>query len=209
MNTKIIINAVDTEECRIAKVQNNQLDEFHIETTAREITRSNIYKGVVTRIEPSLEAVFIDYGADRNGFLQKTEIHYDYFNDNDSGDMSIQNVMKKGQELLVQVIKDPVMKKGAMLTTFISLPGRFVVLMPGRETVGISRKITSEAERKRLKELILKLDIPEGFGLIVRTAGELATKSLLQKDLRYLMRLWKTILKTGMQESSPELRHNE
>ena len=134
MSTKILINAVDPEEVRIAKVKDSKLEEFHIEGAAREITHGNIYKGVVTRVEPSLQAAFVDYGVERNGFLQKNEIHSDYFLETPSGDTSITHVVKRGQELLVQITKDPLSKKGAMLSTFISLPGRHVVLLPGSKT---------------------------------------------------------------------------
>ncbi|MDY6790336.1 MAG: Rne/Rng family ribonuclease [Thermodesulfobacteriota bacterium] len=209
MSNKILINAVDPEECRIAKVKESKLEEFHIESASKEITHGNIYKAVITRVEPSLQAVFVDYGAQRHGFLQKHEIHSDYFQDNTSGDRSINHIAKRGQELLVQVTKDPFMKKGAMLTTFISLPGRYLVLMPGSENRGISRKIEDEDERNRLKEIIAKLKLPPGFGIIVRTAGMTCTKTLLTKDLKYLMRLWKTIKKNVMKEKAPCLLYKE
>ncbi|MBW1899174.1 MAG: S1 RNA-binding domain-containing protein, partial [Deltaproteobacteria bacterium] len=112
MSSKILINAVDQEECRIAKVKNDKLAEFHIETASKAITRSNIYKGIITRVEPSLQAVFVDYGAERHGFLQKHEIHSDYFIDNTSGDKSLKKIVKRGQELIVQIIKDPILNKG-------------------------------------------------------------------------------------------------
>jgi len=197
MSSKLLINAVDHEECRIAKVQESKLEEFHIESASKEITHGNIYKAVITRVEPSLQAVFVDYGAQRHGFLQKHEIHSDYYQDNTTGDQSINHIVKRGQELLVQVTKDPFMKKGAMLTTFISLPGRYLVLMPGSE------------ERNRLKEIIAKLKLPQGFGIIVRTAGVTCTKTLLSKDLKYLMRLWKTIKKNVMKEKAPSLLYKE
>lgn len=209
MTSKILINAVDPEECRIAKVKDSKLEEFHIESAAREITQGNIYKGVIVRIEPSLQAVFVDYGAEKNGFLQKHEIHSDYFQETPSGDKAINHVVKRGQELLVQVTKDPILKKGAMLTTFISLPGRYIVLMPGGKTRGVSRKIEDEDERRRLKEMIDKMEIPEDFGVIMRTAGRHVTKTMAQKDLRYLLRLWKNIKKKGMRESAARLLYKE
>ncbi len=209
MTSKILINAVDTEECRIAKVTDNRLEEFNIETAAREITHGNIYKAVVSRVEPSLQAVFVDYGAERNGFLQKQEIHPDYFQDDPSGGQSLKNIIRRGQELLVQITNDPVMEKGAMLTTYISLPGRYTVLMPGGRNQGISRKISDEAERKRLKEIIEKLKIPEEYGLIVRTAGEGETKTTISKDLQYLMRLWKNINRKGLSEKAPALLYKD
>ncbi len=209
MSTKILINAVDPEECRIAKVKESKLEEFHIESAAREITHGNIYKGIVTRIEPGLQAAFVDYGAEKHGFLQSNEIHSDYYQESQTGDMSIKNILKRGQELLVQVTKDPIMKKGAMLTTFISLPGRFLVLMPGSKNLGISRKIEDEAERDRLKEMLDKLKIPEGFGVIVRTAGESCTKAMLVKDLGYLMKLWKIINNKGIKAEAPSMLYKE
>jgi ribonuclease E len=209
MTNKILINAIDPEECRIAKVVNNRLEEFQIESAGREIIHGNIYKGVATRIEPSLQAVFIDFGGERNGFLQHHDIHSDYFQENKTGERAIEHLIKKRQELMVQVTKDPVMKKGAMLTTFISLPGRFVVLMPGSSNNGISRKIEDEKERKRLKQIIETLKIPNGFSLIVRTAGMGCTKTQLSKDLHYLLRLWKNINQKGMKEKAPAVLYKE
>jgi len=209
MNKKILINAVDSEECRIASIIDSKLEEFQIESTAREITQGNIYKGIIVRIEPSLQAAFVDYGVERHGFLQLHEIHSDYFQDDLASDKSIKHKIKKGQELLVQVVKDPVMKKGAMLTTYISLPGRHVVLMPGSDSRGISRKIEAEEERQRIKEIVAKLKLPDEFGLIVRTAGKSCTKSTILKDVRYLMRLWKTIQKKAVRADSPALLYKE
>jgi ribonuclease E len=209
MSSKILINAIDPGECRIAKVMDSKLEEFHIENTAKEITHGNIYKGIITRIEPSLQAAFIDYGAERNGFLQKHEIHSDYYQDNLSGDRSISNIVKPGQELLVQITKDPVMQKGAMLTTYISLAGRQLVLMPGSRNMGISRKIEDEAERSRLKEIINSLSVPQGFGVIMRTMSNHCTKLMINKDLKYLLRLWKNIKKKGISSSAPCLIYKE
>jgi len=209
MTCKILINAVDTEECRIAKVRDSKLEEFHIESASREITHGNLYKGVITRIEPSLQAVFVDYGAERHGFLQKHEIHHDYFQDTAAPGRNITQLVKKGQELLVQVTKDPIMKKGAMLTTNLSLPGRYIVLMPGSTTRGISRKISDEKERTRLKTIIGKLKLPENFGLIIRTAGIGCTKTLISKDVSTLMRLWKSIKAQVMKAATPVLLYKE
>lgn len=206
--SKILINAIDPEEIRIAKVKENRLEEFQIELAGREFTHGNIYKGVVTRVEPSLQAVFVDYGGDRNGFLQQNEIHSDYFQDG-ATDGTLERLVAKGQEIMVQVIKDPIMKKGAMLTTFISLPGRYAVLMPGTNNRGISRKIDDEEERKRLKEIVQGLKIPEGFGIIVRTAGLSCTKTQIGKDLSYLMRLWRNINNKCIREKAPALLYKE
>ena len=209
MTSKILINAIDPEECRIAKVIDNRLEEFQIESAGREIIHGNIYKGVVMRVEPSLQAVFVDFGGERNGFLQHQEIHSDYYQENHSGESGIQNRIKKGQEIMVQVTKDPVMRKGAMLTTYISLPGRHVVLMPGSTNRGISRKIEDEKERKRLKEIIASLKIPEGFGMIIRTAGQGCNKTQLSRDLNYLLRLWKNINQKGLKENAPATLYKE
>jgi ribonuclease E len=209
MSAKILINAVDHEECRIAKVKKRQLEEFHIESASKEITHGNVYKGIITRIEPSLQAVFVDYGAEKHGFLQQHEIHHDYFQDSPSRDFSVDTIVKRDQELLVQITKDPIMNKGAMLTTYISLPGRHLVLMPGSDNRGISRKIEDEEERNRLKGIINNLKLPEGFGVIVRTAGSNCTKTLLSKDLKYLMRLWKNIKKNVRKEKAPALLYKE
>lgn len=209
MTSKILINAVDHEECRIAKVTDSKLEEFHIESASREITQGNIYKGIITRIEPSLQAVFVDYGAERHGFLQKNDIHRDYYHDSPHGDMSINVIVKRGQEVLVQIAKDPIAQKGAMLTTFISLPGRYMVLMPGSDPHGISRKIEDEEERQRLKEIMNGLKLPENYGVIVRTAGANCTKTQLGKDLNYLMRLWKTIKAGVGKEQAPALLYKE
>lgn len=209
MVSKILINAMDPDECRIAKVKDTKLDDFQIESASREITQGNIYKGIITRIEPGLQSVFVDYGTERNGFLQKHEIHRDYYLDNNSGDHSIGNILKKGQQLIVQITKDPIMNKGAMLTTYISLAGRYLVLMPGSKNRGISRKIADDNERSRLKELVAGLDLPDGYGMILRTAGENANKTTLQKDLRYLLRLWKNINKKGIEASAPCILYKE
>jgi ribonuclease E len=201
--SKILINAVDPEECRIAMVKESQLVEFYIESASRVITQGNIYKGIVARIEPSLQAAFVDYGAARHGFLQKNEVHSDYFQDNLAPNRPIKQLITRGQELLVQVTKDPVKNKGAMLTTFLSLPGRYLVLMPGSEQRGVSRKIEDPGERQRLREILDSIKIPEGFGLIVRTAGKKCSKTVISKDLQYLMRLWGSIKKNVMKVQAP------
>jgi ribonuclease E len=210
---QILINAVDPEECRIALVRDGRLDNFSIETAASELTRGNIYKGVVKRVEPSLQAAFVNYGAEKNGFLQQREIHSDYFVDNASsgktGTPSITDLIEPRQELLVQVTKEPVSNKGAMVTTFISLPGRYAVLMPGGKGSGVSRKIEDEKERQRLKDVMESLKIPEGFGTIVRTAGKHQNKRAISKDVRYLLRLWKNIRKRGLSKPGTRLLYKE
>ena len=209
----ILINAVDPEECRIALVRDGRLENFSIETAAGELTRGNIYKGVVTRVEPSLQAAFVNYGAEKNGFLQQREIHSDYFVDQTragkNATPSITDLIEPRQELLVQVTKEPVANKGAMLTTFISLPGRYAVLMPGGKGSGVSRKIEDEKERQRLKDIVESLKIPEGFGTIVRTAGKHQKKRAISKDVHYLLRLWKNIRKRGLSKAGTLLLYKE
>ncbi|MFH2099336.1 MAG: Rne/Rng family ribonuclease, partial [Pseudomonadota bacterium] len=187
----------------------NKLEGFNIETTAREIIRGNVYKGTIVRVEPSLQAVFVEYGGERHGFLQKQEIHPDYYQETSTGGTSVSEVLRPGQDLLVQVTKDPIMKKGAMLTTYISLAGRFLVLMPGSKGRGVSRQIEDEKERDRLKELVDSANLPENFGVIVRTASEGCNKTMMTKDIRSLMRLWKDLKKKGMEEKAPALLYKE
>ena len=209
MSVKILINAVDPEECRVAKVKQNKLEDFHIESSSREITHGNIYKGIITRIEPSLQAIFVDYGAERHGFLQRYEIHPDYFQDTAEENQPLDKLVRRGQELMVQVTKDPFMKKGAMLTTYISLPGGYMVLRPGSDHTGISRKIENDEERQRLKDIVSKLKIPEDFGIIVRTSAANSSKTVLSKDLNYLFRLWKKIKGSVMKKKAPALLYKE
>jgi ribonuclease E len=210
---KILINAVDPEECRIALLKAGRLENFSIQTAAGELLRGNIYKAVVTRVEPSLQAAFVDYGADRNGFLQQHEIHSDYYIDgaaaNKKANPTIRHLIEPRQELLVQVTKEPILNKGAMLTTYISLPGRYAVLLPGGKNAGVSRKIEDEKERQRLKRIMDSLKIPEGFGTIVRTAGRHQKKRGISKDIRYLLRLWENIRKHGLSKQAPCLLYKE
>lgn len=210
---KILINAVDPEECRVALVRRGHLEDFSIETAAGELTRGNIYRGVVTGVEPSLQAAFVDYGAGRNGFLQQHEIHSDYYVDgavaSKKGPLTIRHLIEPRQELLVQVTKEPILHKGALVTTYISLPGRYCVLMPGGKSSGISRKIEDEKERQRLKGIMSSLKIPEGFGTIVRTAGHHQKKREISKDIRYLLRLWENIKKQGLSKRAPCLLYKE
>ncbi len=209
MTRKILINALDPDENRIATIKDNKLEQFHIDTRAKKVTQGNIYKAIVTSVAPSLQAVFVDYGAEKNGFLQIHEIHSDYFLDNESGKKRPSSLIKKGQQLIVQIIKDPIAHKGAMLTTYISLPGRLVVLMPGNSTKGVSRQIDDEKERKRLSAIAGKLKIPEGFGLIIRTVGKDSNKTMLTNDLKYLMRIWKNIDKKAIKQKAPSLLYQE
>lgn len=218
---KLLINAEEPEECRIAQVENGRLDSYHVTTVVRERTKNNIYKGRIVAVEANLQAAFVDIGTGRNGFLPFNEIHPEYFREDVSErdrksisqhqwkKLKIEDVVKKGQEVLVQVVKEVTGNKGANMTTYLSLPGRSLVLMPGSDSAGISRKIVGEERRSVLREIMSGFSIPEGIGYIIRTAGADITKTALQKDLRYLLRLWKDIKKRGQTMNAPALIYEE
>ena len=211
--TKMLINAVEPEELRIAVIKEGRLEGFYIETTATEQKTGNIYKGVVERIEPSLQACFVNFGSNKNGFLSVTDVHPEYYSESlpsgkESGLPRIEKVLKKGQELLVQITKEMQGHKGAQITTYLSLAGRHLVLMPGSKG-GISKKIDDEAERKRLKSIMSQFKLPEGVGYIVRTAALKQSKRELQSDLNRLLRMWKNILKTVQDAPPLTLVHKE
>ena len=207
----MIINAVDPEEIRIAFLEDGKLEGYYTESSLRELTLHNIYKGVIQNVEPSLQAVFVNYGADRNGFMQLDEIHPEYYNVEppERGQIDIRKALLKGQEVLVQVVKEPTALKGAALTTYLSLPGRYVVLMPGRAQVGVSRKIEDEEERQRLKGIVADLPVSEGCGFILRTAAQGRNKKDISRDLSYLVRLWEDIRRRGMEEPGPVLLYKD
>lgn len=210
---KMLINAVHHEECRIAIVEDGLLKEFDIETPAKELIKGNIYKAVVARIEPSLQAAFVNYGTFRQGFLPMPEIQPQYYvkeiDEEKKGRLRIQDVLLSNKELLVQVEKEERNGKGASLTTYISLPGRYIVLMPGEERVGISRKIEDETQRDRLRTVLEELNPPKGMGFIIRTAGIDRSKKELASDLNYLLRLWESILEKGKELPAPSLVYQE
>lgn len=213
---KLLINAVDPEEYRIALVEDGILEEFYIETTAKEQIKGNIYKGIVAHIEPALQAAFMDYGGEKNGFLQADEIHPEYHSSPPEGQepqkpgrFPIQKIIHRNQELLVQVTKEESGTKGVALTTYISLPGSYLVLTPGQPGIGISRKIEEEAERERLKTILTQLKIPEEIGVIVRTAGVGKKKQELAKNLESLLRLWEEIKSRAFEQPAPSLVYKE
>jgi len=192
---RMLFNATHPEETRVGIVDGQKLIDIDIETAGREARKSNIYKGVVTRIEPSLEACFVDYGEERHGFLPFKEISRSYFAEGvDVRMATIKEAIREGQELIVQVEKEERGNKGAALTTFISLAGRYLVLMPNNPRAGgVSRRIEGE-ERQELREAMDKLDIPGGMSTIARTAGIGRTTEELQWDLNYLLKLWNAIV---------------
>ncbi|MFZ5867982.1 MAG: Rne/Rng family ribonuclease [Thermodesulfobacteriota bacterium] len=212
MAMKMLINAVHPEECRVAVVSDGLLDELDVQVKTYEATLANIYKGVITRVEPSLQAVFVDYGAEKNGFLPISDVHPSYLPESFTEGRKrprIEEVFKKGDEVIVQVTKEARSTKGASLTTNVSLAGRYLVLMPGSDLQGISRKIEDEAERDKLRDIVKQLKIPENMGCIIRTAGLGRSKTELTRDLSYVLKLWKTIEEEVNQVTAPALLYRE
>ncbi|WP_453978135.1 Rne/Rng family ribonuclease [Brevundimonas sp. Marseille-Q4549] len=254
MSKTMLIDAAHPEETRVAIVDGRQIEEFDFESRAKRQLRGNIYLAKVTRVEPSLQAAFVEYGGNRHGFLAFNEIHPDYYqipvadreaimaeahDDEDEDDLDrestgddvdpeaaladeerlkrrlmrrykIQDVIKRRQILLVQVVKDERGAKGAALTTWLSLAGRYCVLMPNTgKGGGISRKITNTSDRRRLKSAVAALDVPKGMGLIIRTAGAKRTKAEIKRDYQYLLRLWETIRETTLASHAPSVIYEE
>lgn len=218
---RLLINAEEPEECRIAQMEDGRLESFHVNTVVRERTKNNIYKGRIVSIEANLQAAFVEIGTGRNGFLPFGDIHPEYYRQDISEQsrtlinqqqwkkLKIEDVIKRGQEILVQVVKEVTGNKGANMTTYLSLPGRCLVLMPGSDSAGISRKISGEQRRSRLREIMSGFNIPEGVGYIVRTASAEITKTALQQDLRYLTGLWQEIKKRGQTASAPAVVYED
>lgn len=208
---KMLINATEREEVRVALVDGQRLYDLDIENRARLQTKANIYKAKVTRVEPSLEAAFVDFGAERHGFLPLKEIAPQYFRSSspDEGKMRIKDAIKEGTEVIVQVDKEERGTKGAALTTYISLPGRYMVLMPNNPRAGgISRRIEGD-DRSELRDALAQLEIPDGMGVIIRTAGVGRTAEELQWDLDYLLKLWAAISEAADDSAPPTLLYQE
>ncbi|MFC0117228.1 ribonuclease E [Pseudoalteromonas xiamenensis] len=208
---RMLINATQQEEMRVALVDGQRLYDLDIESPGHEQKKANIYKGKITRIEPSLEAAFVDYGAERHGFLPLKEIAKQYFPDgySFSGRPNIKDVIKEGQEVIVQIDKEERGQKGAALTTFISVAGSYLVLMPNNPRAGgISRRIEGD-ERIELKDTLSRLDLPRGMGLIVRTAGVGKSFEELEYDLKALLIHWDAIQKAADSRKAPFLIHQE
>ncbi len=209
---RMLINASQPEEVRVALVDGQRLYDLDIENRAREQKKASIYKARITRVEPSLEASFVEFGSERHGFLPLKEISRSYFkqsgNDGE-GRRGIKDLVTEGQQLVVQVEKEERGTKGAALTTFISLAGRYLVLMPNNPRAGgVSRRIEGD-DRDLLRDALRKLDIPDGMGVIVRTAGVGRSAEELQWDLDYLLQLWDAIQRAGEQEKAPALLYQE
>ncbi|WP_410688979.1 ribonuclease E [Citrobacter braakii] len=208
---RMLINATQQEELRVALVDGQRLYDLDIESPGHEQKKANIYKGKITRIEPSLEAAFVDYGAERHGFLPLKEIAREYFpaSYNSHGRPNIKDVLREGQEVIVQIDKEERGNKGAALTTFISLAGSYLVLMPNNPRAGgISRRIEGD-DRTELKEALASLELPDGMGLIVRTAGVGKSAEALQWDLSFRLKHWEAIQKAADSRPAPFLIHQE
>lgn len=209
---RMLINATHPEELRVALVDGQRLFDLDIESSSREQKKANIYKGRITRVEPSLEAAFVDFGAERHGFLPLKEISKEYFKKSPGqieGKINIKDVVAEGQEVIIQVDKEERGNKGAALTTFISLAGRYLVLMPNNPRAGgISRRIEGE-ERAQLKEAMNDVQVPKSMGIIVRTAGIGRTTEELQWDLDYLVQFWEAITQAAGERKAPFLIHQE
>lgn len=208
--TKRMLISVDRDEARAAVVEDGQLVHLEIEPANRMTCKGNIYRAVVARVEPSLQSAFVDFGNEKQGFLPVGEIHPKLRGGNNDKRAPIQELLKARTEIMVQVVRDEIGQKGATLSTFISLPGRYLVLIPesDNEKAGVSRKLSDEA-RDRVKKLTETMKVPDGFGLIVRTAGETATELELVKDLTYLTRQWEHIQTKFDESKGPTLLYAE
>ncbi|MDI6776547.1 MAG: Rne/Rng family ribonuclease [Syntrophales bacterium] len=210
MKKEMLINAVHHEQKRMAVVDDGKLVEFNIQMSFKEPITGNIYKSIVLKVERGLHAAFVNYGGKKDGFLPLHDVSPEYFTEQNGREDSYGRCsLKNGQEVLVQVLREVGEHKGALLTAYISLPGRYLVLLPNRQCVGISRKIEDEGERERLKALVEQIKIDEGVGFIVRTAGMNRTKQELSRDYQHLSRLWKEIQKRANTASAPALIYQE
>ncbi|MCH8146666.1 MAG: Rne/Rng family ribonuclease [Planctomycetes bacterium] len=202
----MVINVSTGDECRIAVLIDGRLEELFLERSSTQSHVGNIYKGRITNVEASIQAVFVDFGLPKNGFLHISDVQPQYF-PHHTGETEevgrkiprhsrppIQKCFRRGQEVIVQVTKEGVGTKGPTLTTYLSIPGRFLVMMPGMGKHGVSRKIEDDAERREMRDMLTQLKLPADMGFIMRTAGSGRTKRDLQRDLNYLLRLWKTVV---------------
>lgn len=211
---KMFISIIPGEQVEVGLAEEGILLEYYLDMLHQSKFKGNIYKGVIQNIDVNLQAAFVDFGVGKNGFLQIAEVHPEYWQSGSENHDTkkyppIQKVLRIGQEVLVQVVKEPSGNKGAFLTTWLSLAGRFLVLTPGQEQIGVSRKVNDPEERSRLRDMMNGLEPGSGFGVIVRTVGEGATKTTLKNDLQYLKRQWKDIRKKGTEVSAPALLYQE
>jgi len=220
--SQMLINYVPGDECRVAIVRDGRLEEFFAERMNSASAVGNIAVGRVTNVESSIQAAFVDFGHEQNGFLHITDLHPRYFSKDDDGATErvgkktphrerppIQKALKRGQEVVVQVIKEGIGTKGPTLSTYLSIPGRFLVMMPEMDKVGVSRKVEDDDERRDMRKILDTLDLPEGFGFILRTAGMGRTKADLKRDLAYLQRLWRDMEVRRKKGKAPRLLYAE
>jgi ribonuclease E len=216
MKKEMLINTVESQECRIAILADGELEELYIERASSASHVGNIYKGRVVNVEPSIQAAFVDFGGPKNGFLHISDLHPQYFGKKQQKETEavgrkrphrsrppIQKCLQRGQEVIVQMTKEGIGTKGPTLTTYLSIPGRLLVMMPGMSKLGVSRKIEDDDARSRAKKILNELKTPDDMGFIVRTAGVDRAKRDLQRDLRYLLRLWKTVEDRGKKAKAP------
>jgi ribonuclease E len=219
-NRIMVVNEVPGEECRVAILDKNRLDEYFVERAASATVVGNIYKARVTNIEPAIQAAFVDFGLGESGFLHVSDLHPRYFPGEGMVEQvgkkiprrqrpPIQDALTKGQEILVQVLKQGIGSKGPTLTSYLSIPGRLMVMMPNMDRVGVSRKVANDEQRRSMREILDTLDLPDGFGFIVRTAGFNASKAELKRDVAYLKRLWQQIDKRISNTGAPCLLYAE
>lgn len=210
MVKKLLIDAIHLEEVRVVVIDDNVLLDFESETSLKKQIKGNIYVARVVRVEPALQAAFVDFGGNRHGFLAFSEIHPDFYlrDENFKGKVKIQDVVKKKQMVIVQAIKEERGNKGAAFSTYISLAGRYCVLMPYSQSKGVSRKIVDE-DRKRLQDIIKSIDIPESYGVILRTASQEKTKIEIKRDLSYLLKLWNEIKEKSKNINTPTIVFEE
>ena len=222
MAREMLVNVAEGEECRIAVVEKGVLEELYVERANLAGHVGSIYKGRVVNVEPGIQAAFVDFGIGKNGFLHISDLHPRYFSKTKEEDIEligrrkalkerppIQACLKKGQELIVQVTKEGIKTKGPTLTTYLALPGRFLVMMPWMNRLGVSHKIEDEDERKRLRDLFENIKLPKGMGFIIRTAGQGCSKKDIQNDLSYLNRLWGVIEKRINTQPAPAELYQE
>ena len=211
---KMFISVLPGEQVEVVIAEEGKVNEYYVEMMHQAKTKGNIYKGYIHNIDNGLQAAFINYGAERNGFLQIDEVHPEYYMGNYPMKKGaryplMQKVLKPGQEVLVQVVKEPTGKKGAFMTSYLSLPGRSFVYTVGRSQMGVSRKIENEKERTRLKKALESFETTEGVGLIARTAAVGQSKAALERDYKYLNRLWLDIRTNAMKEKAPAIVYKE
>src|SRR5215212_6684745 len=216
MAKEMLINVSEGEECRIALLEDGRLEELYMERTSSTSHVGNIYKGRVTNVEASIQAAFVDFGLGRNGFLHISDLMPTYFGRKGEDIVEtvgkkmarrdrppIQRCLRRGDDIVVQIIKEGIGTKGPTLSTYLSVPGRILVMMPGMSSKGVSRKIEDEVERRRLRQILDQLDPPDDCGFIIRTAGVGKSKAEIERDLKYLARLWETLKKIRDNEPAP------